>query len=119
MKKIYFWNIQKGILYIYLCLSLYYPPYPSHITYTLIIFIAIPKKNLFIFPKKTNIHKKNEIITDQIASLLCDCLKIFVSKNGNCFDPLCRDYKIMKDSRTKKRIEFKMKFEENYLKFHF
>lgn len=118
-KKIYFWNIQKGILYIYLCLSLTSPPTPSHITYTLIIFIAIPKKNLFIFPKKIY-TQKNEILADQKASLLCDCLKIFVSKNGNSFDPLSRDYKIMKDSRTNKNIKLKMKFgEKKIFKFHF
>lgn len=65
------------------------------------------KKKIFLFFPKKQIYTKNEIITDQIASLLCDCLKIFVSKNGNCFDPLCRDYKIMKDSRTKKELNLK------------
>lgn len=96
-------------------MSFSYFPQPLLISHILLLFSLPFQKKLFIFPKKKIYTQKNEILADQKASLLCDCLKIFVSKNGNSFDPLSRDYKIMKDSRTNKNIKLKMKFEEKNL----
>jgi len=121
MKKNLLLEYTKKEYYTYIYVFLLLPPTPfSYHLYSYYFHCHSKKKSFHFSQKKKYIHKKNEILADQKASLLCDCLKIFVSKNGNSFDPLSRDYKIMKDSRTNKNIKLKMKFgEKKFLKFHF